>query len=493
MFNFWLSKTTFLTSLQCKKALYLNKFHAELKDDLTDTDKNKMQHGHMVGKLAQQLFPNGTDVTSEVYNDFGHAVSRTKDLLENDTVVIYEAAFEHNGVLCFVDILEKKKGRIAVYEVKSTTSVKQTHINDTGLQYFVMNACGYKPDEVYVMHVDKTYVNEGNFNANELFIASDITEQVVDFQYDIPSLLKEAEVTLSLDDVPSHDIGLHCTDPIDCPFKGYCWKHVPEYSVFNIAYLKKKVKFELYEDGIMCVTDVPHSYLNKNQIQQVESERNGKVTINKTELTKFVKSLNYPLHFLDFESFQTPIPTIQNSKPFQQIVSQYSMHIQTTLDGELEHFEYLATQEDSDPRKQFVEQLINEVNEKGDVLVYNISFERGRLKELMEVFPQHQRSLQNIIDRMVDLMIPFQKRHFYAPELKGSYSIKAVLPCLVPELSYKDLIINNGVVAMNTFLSLFNGTFSGNVDKTRKALLEYCRMDTFAMVKIVEKLVGFTI
>jgi hypothetical protein len=182
------------------------------------------------------------------------------------------------------------------------------------------------------------------------------------------------------------------------------------------------------------------------------------------------------------------VPIYDESKPYQQLVFQYSLHIQEKPGGDLIHKEYLAATDGSDPRIKFMEQLITDCGTTGDVIVYNIGFERGKLNELITSFPQYTKGLNNIVSRLKDLMIPFQNRWYYKPEMKGSYSIKKVLPALVPELSYNDLEIKEGGTASTVFAQMAAGTYQGDIEQTRKNLLEYCKLDTLAMVKIVEKL-----
>ena len=233
--------------------------------------------------------------------------------------------------------------------------------------------------------------------------------------------------------------------------------------------------------------DLSEASLNPNQVLQVQSEINGKRHIDLDEIRNFTSGLNYPLYFLDFETIGPAVPKYEGSRPYQQLVFQYSLHIQETSSSEIIHGEYLADPTE-DPRIGFIEQLIEDCGTSGDVLVYNIGFERGKLNDLREVFPQYSSELREIVNRLKDLMIPFQQKWYYTPEMKGSYSIKLVLPALVPELSYNDLEIKEGGTASNIFLSMVNGTFEGDAEETRGQLLEYCEMDTFAMVKILDTL-----
>ena len=236
--------------------------------------------------------------------------------------------------------------------------------------------------------------------------------------------------------------------------------------------------------------DLSQTKLSENQILQVESEVEGKSYINKNEIEKFLHNLNYPLYYLDFETINPGVPKYQGLRPYQNSIFQYSLHVKQSEHSELIHKEFLADPI-KDPRVELIEQLISDCGHSGDILVYNISFERSRLHELIEQFPEHKDPLQCIIERLKDLMIPFQNKWYYTPEMRGSYSIKSVLPALIPELSYNDLNINDGGTASSTFQSMMNGSFKGDELSTRKDLLEYCKLDTYAMVKIIEKLKKF--
>ncbi|HQW96258.1 MAG TPA: DUF2779 domain-containing protein, partial [Saprospiraceae bacterium] len=198
--------------------------------------------------------------------------------------------------------------------------------------------------------------------------------------------------------------------------------------------------------------------------------------------------LKYPLYFMDFETFATAIPVFNKSKPYQQLVFQYSLHILPAAKGVLQHKEFLAEANGTDPRIPFIEKLITDCGTTGDILVYNIGFERGKLSELALSFPKYKTAINNIISRLKDLMIPFQQRWYYTPSMQGSYSIKKVLPALVPELSYSNLNIQEGGTASGVFAAMVMGEFVGDVEQTRRDLREYCGMDTGAMVEILRKL-----
>ena len=315
-----------------------------------------------------------------------------------------------------------------------------------------------------------------------------VKEEVLKILPKIPNQVNRLKKVLKQTETPSVEIGPHCTSPYPCDFMGHCWKHIPEYSIFNIARLNISKKFELYENNILHLKDIPKNFpLNENQWMQVQSEVNNEVFIDKKAIQSFIQDLNYPIYHLDFETFTSAVPIFDGSRPYQQLVFQYSLHIEDK-NGKTNHKEFLAEINGEDPRIQFIERLIEDCGETGDVLVYNIAFERGKLFDLIEFAPSYKRPLLKIINRLKDLMIPFRERWYYTPQMQGSYSIKKVLPALVPELSYKNLNIQEGGTASNTFAAMLQGNFKGDIEQTRKDLLAYCEMDTLAMVKILEKL-----
>ena len=230
--------------------------------------------------------------------------------------------------------------------------------------------------------------------------------------------------------------------------------------------------------------------LSVNQKLQVDSAKNNTSVIDKRSIGDFLNNLNYPLFFLDFETIRPAVPVYNNHRLYQQIPFQYSLHIVSKQGDNPLHFEFLATGID-DPRKALIESLIEQTKGTGDILVYNETFERKRLEEIARDFPEYTNDIESMLMRLKDLMIPFKDKHYYKPEMRGSYSIKEVLPALVPELKYDGLAINNGDLASITFMKIVNKEFSeSEVEKLRKDLLEYCKLDTFAMVMILEVLYG---
>jgi hypothetical protein len=483
-----LSKSTFIKGLQCNKALYYHKYRRDLKDELSSAQEAIFAQGTSVGELACKLFPGGVDCTPESYFDFQAAVIRTQEEIHKGTKIIYEAAFQYDGVLAALDILVKHEDGWRAYEVKSATSVSEVYELDAAIQYYCITNSGIDLKDISIVYINNQYVKNGPINVDELFTIESVLERIQNNLAKIPSQVIHLKNVLKLEEEPVIDIGPHCSSPYPCDFAGHCWKHIPTYSAFNIARLRADKKFDLYEKNAFNFSDIPDDYpLNEKQWMQVNSELNNESFIDKKAIHSFVRNLNYPIYHLDFETFTSAVPIFDGSRPYQQLVFQYSLHIENK-DGRIVHKEYLAETNGEDPRIQFIDQLIKDCGTEGDVLVYNIGFERGKLNDLIKFSPKHEVPILKIIDRLKDLMTPFQMRSYYTPEMQGSYSIKKVLPALVPELSYQDLSIKEGGTASHTFSTMLQGDFKGDVDQTRKDLLEYCKLDTLAMVRILEVL-----
>ncbi len=448
------------------------------------------KRGTNVGELAQQLFPGGERAAEGDPPDYEKALRKTKELIDCNTKVIYEAAFMFNDVLSIADIFFMEKGGAKVYEVKSSTSISETYLNDAALQYYVISGQGIRVKDFSIIYINNQYIRKGNLNLEELFTTESVLELILPMQKSVKENINRLKKVILKKKMPGIDIGEHCYNPYTCGFFNYCRKHIPEVSIFDFSGMHLAKKYELYRNGIIRLDDVPEDFpLNKNNKLQLDVFKSGKPLIDKNAINNFISDLHYPLYFMDFETFQPAVPLFDNSKPYQQIPFQYSVFLKKNKNSEAEHFEFLAEPGD-DPRKKFTENLLKVTKGKGDVLVYNKTFEITRLNEIARDFPEYADEIEKLVSRIKDLMIPFQKKYYYAPEMKGSYSIKAVLPALVPELSYDELEINEGGLASIAYESLQTETDMMFIAEIKQQLLEYCKLDTLGMVKILEKLSG---
>ncbi len=486
--NINISKSAFLRGVQCFKSLYLKKHKPELEETISDSQQAIFNRGHKIGDLAKDLFPEGTDLSIYIPDQFSKVFQETSLLISKKDVVIYEAGFQHNNLICFVDILTKKDDKYAIYEVKGSTSIKDVNLWDVAFQYHLVTSKGIQLQDVSIVYINNEYVRDGELDIHQLFVVESVLERIMPILPQVRNHVNRMIRMLNAREVPDISIGSYCSSPYDCSFKRHCWKDVPNYSVFNISRLSVKKKFELYHQGVVNVVDVPENFpLSHNQQLQVIAEKNKQAIVDIDQIRSFTKRINYPLYFLDFETFQPPIPLFDNSKPFQQIVFQYSLHILDKPNGELIHKEFLADAT-GDPRIAFIEQLVEDLESAGDIIVYNKGFEEARLREIARDFPQYSNRIEPLFQRVVDLMIPFSKKNYYLPEMQGSYSIKKVLPALVTRFSYDELNIGDGMTASRSFESLYNENDASVVKQVRKDLLAYCELDTLAMVEILKVL-----
>ena len=487
--SYKLSKSTFVRGLQCEKSLYLYKNHYNLKDPISTSKQAVFDQGNEIGLLAQSLFPGGVDASPINHFNILDSVTKTKEFLSAGETIIYEATFLFNEVLIALDVLVKDNQGWKAYEVKSSTSVSDTHIKDAAIQYYTITNSGLNLEDISIVHINNKYVLNDNIDVDQLFTIKSVKERVQKFLPKIALEISRLKSVLELKNVPKTEIGPYCNKPYECDFKGTCWINVPKYSIFDLSKLKLTKKLELYKNGVHTIDQInlQETKLTTNQALQVKTEVSKTPYVNKKNIDKFLSDLNYPLHFLDFETINPAVPKYNGTKPYQQVLFQYSLHLKKSKTSSLEHKEYLADP-NKDPRIGFIINLISDCGISGDILVYNIGFERARLNELAEQFPKFKTQLKSIVGRLKDLMIPFQKKWYYTHEMRGSYSIKQVLPALVPELTYNRLNIQSGEFSKLTFLSMVNKTFRGNKQLSRNDLLEYCMTDTYAMVKILNKL-----
>lgn len=479
-----LSKSTYIKGLQCEKSLYMNKYHPELRDEIPASRLQVFKTGHEVGALAQQLFPGGFDCGFEVTKNGQKSVELTEEVINKGKDVIYEAAFQHEGVLVIADIMTKNENKWKVFEVKSSTKVAEYYINDTAVQYYVMNKCGIEIEDIAIIYINNQYVRQGEIDVRQLFTTESVKEQVIPLQDFVEKNIARFKQVLAEKSVPEIDIGEHCDSPFECDFKGHCWKHIPEYSVFDLSRIGKKA-FELYGNGITELKDIPDDFtLSTAQAIEKDCFLQNRDYIDRNEIKSFLDGISYPLYFIDFETIQSAVPMFDNSRPYQQIVFQYSIFRKDSRDAEAVHNEFLGDGK-SDPRRVFIENLLRDAGNEGTILVYNVSFEMQRLREIARDFPEYEEGVNKMLPRIADLMVPFRNKAYYKPEMRSSYSIKKVLPAINPDYTYENLEIQEGGAAGMEYLRISSLQDEEEICKIRKNLLEYCGRDTWGMAVIL--------
>lgn len=487
-----LSKSLYTRGIQCSKSLWLKKYSSAVLTPPDATALAQFETGNIVGDLACALFPNGREIPYMEKN-FAEMAELTREWMDEELEYIYEATFIHEGIVVMVDVLHVTPDGVEIYEVKSSSEVKDIYLHDVSIQRYVLESLGYTVTNCHVVHIDTSYIRGDELNLNALFTIADVTETVDALMGGIAAKLAEFGAHLSdRENEPAIEIGKHCKNPYECDAMHYCWKvqrSIPDYSIFNIFNLGSKNQVELYDQGIVRTEDIPDSYkMTPIQRQKVDNWKSQRTYIDRDAINEFLSTLTYPIYHLDFETFQQAIPQWSGISPYQQIPFQYSLHIEHA-DGTLEHREFLAPA-GSDPRYALAQQLIRDIPENVTVLAYNMSFEKGVIDKLAQSFPDLSERLKSIIPNIHDLMVPFQKGYYVTPSMNGSYSIKYVLPALVPEMAdaYKQLDgVQNGGEAMNAYANLATME-PQEQERISHALLEYCKLDTLAMVRVHQKL-----
>lgn len=483
-----LSKSKYCKGIQCPKILWMDMNMPEKGEDVLF--ESVMATGNMVGDLARHYFGEYDLVEFDFNKNI--MADKTKQLMESSSENIAEAAFYIDGLYCAVDILHKNGDGYDIVEVKSSTHVTDIYIEDMAFQYYVLSKCGIDVKRIFLMHLDNSYVRHGELELEKLFALEEFSDEVKGKLQEVENNIKSIREYVSTDVEPERDIDLYCEIPYECAYYGYCSRHLPEQSVFDIRRLNASKKYEYYHQGIISFEDIVREQpkLSDKQMKQVETAYYDRQDeIEPDAIKDFLDTLSYPLYHLDFETFQQAVPEYDGLSPYSQIPFQYSLHIEQE-DGTLEHREFLA-KEGTDPRRAIAESLCRDFPTDVCVLAYNMSFERGVLQRLADFFPDLSDHLLAIKDNIHDLMIPFQQQRYYSKAMQGSYSIKYVLPALCPgdpELDYHALEgVHNGSEASATFADMPNH-LPEEIQTMRKNLLKYCCLDTLAMVKVLEKL-----
>ena len=507
--NTRLSKSRYVSGMQCPKMLWMRRNMPEKFDDSV-VNQAIMDTGNDVGDLAMKYFGNFTEV--EYTPDIAKMAAVTNKLMKEDTKVITEAAFIHDGDLCIVDILRKVPDGYEIIEVKGSSGspgdtakdVKEVYLHDMSFQAYILTNNNLNIKSIKLMCLNREYVRQGDLDTDldikELFVLIDCTDTVKKMMKDVKKNADSFKAFMILEDEPVVDIGSRCESPYECGFKGWCYKELPENeSIFDIGWrMGTKKKEKAYKDGIHSFLDALDAFntgrlkLNDKQLRQIEHALNAvEPYINKAAINDFLTKVIYPLYFLDFETIMPAIPPWKNTSPFNQITFQYSLHIQNERSGEVIHKEFLG-RDGLDPRRELAEKLCKDIPKGACVVSYNMSFEQTRIKEMARMFPDLSDHLHDINANMIDLMVPFSKGAYYSRTLGGGYSIKQVLPALIPddpELDYKSLDerVQHGGNAMDIYPTMHLQP-PEETEAIRKALLAYCRLDTLAMVKVLEKL-----
>jgi hypothetical protein len=490
-----LTKSKYLNGLQCPKLLWISVNDKKRIPEPDISAQAKFDTGNMVGELATKVFPNGIDLSQL---GFKENIDATKDSLKLRRP-IYEGGFLVDYLFSRADILlPAGEDEWDIIEVKSATKVKKLNYSDLAFQKYVYEKAGIKIRNCILMHLNNEFVKHGKIELKDLFVQTDVTkkslklsEEVIENIKKFKKIINGDEPEFNIDDVVTSEYSNICTDEF--------YSGLPKENIFELYYFYTRDCVELYKEGIVKIKDVPENVKlsDKQKIQRRLAHEGGR-HIDRIAIKNFLGNLKYPLYYLDFETLSTAIPIFEDMKPYTQVPFQFSLHVQKEKGGECEHIEFLS-EDSKDPREKFMQALKDNLSDKGDIIVWNESFENSRMKECALVLPKFQKWLdENILPRVKDLMIPFRDFDFYDPKQKGSASLKQVLG-LFSDLSYEGLTISGDIAGVEFMRVMFNDededleeglvrVSAKEREEVRKELLKYCRLDTLAEVEVLDGL-----
>ena len=479
-----LTKSRYTKGLQCPKLLWLTLHEPNAPELATDPQtKARFSAGTKVGEAARNYVEGGA-LIERIEGDFLAPIKATEAAIENGAKVLYEAAFLAENIYCAVDILEKQRRNWTLVEVKSSTKVKEQHLPDVALQVYVARQCGLpiKRTEVMVLNSACRFPD-----LRDLFVRHDVTDEVEDLVMDVEDQANVLLEVINQKSQPTVAVGDHCHQPYECPFLARCHRALPEHHVSTLYFTSRNAATRLVAGGYSLIAELDDRVkLGAIQKRQVESVRTMQ-TVVEPELKKELNKLKKPIAYLDFETVAPAIPLWDGCGPYKAVPAQFSCHVESGKAHK--HFEWIASCP-GDPRRPLAEALIVACRGAKTILAYNASFEKSCIKHLADHLPDLADELVDINDRIRDLL-PIVRNHVYHPEFQGSFSIKKVLPALVPDLSYEGLAVAEGGTASMLLEMIVSGSHEIPADVLEQHIIdlkEYCRLDTWAMVELVRVL-----
>jgi hypothetical protein len=492
-----LSKSNYMLYLRHPVWLWLEKNDKDMLPEVDEDTQAIFDAGNLFESYAEKIFQDGITLGYKTNGEFDFKKYKelpdvTKKALEDKTKVLFQGRLEVNNITCIFDVLERNEdGTYNLYEIKSSTKAKKEHEHDLAFQTIVLEESGLSIENIFVIHVNNEYVKDGEIDHDEITTISEVTTAVRNIMEETIANIEEAKAVMVLSDMPD-------PSPRHAKLGAFSsWldiykllnRDLDKYSIFNLCGLNS-TKIGKFEDaGILSIRDIPDDInLAVKQHRQVQTTKSGERLVNKEEIDDFLKTFHYPLYFFDYETIAGCIPSYDRMRPYQQVPFQYSLHILESPNSELKHKEYLHT-ENTFPVENLLNQLKQDIGTEGSVVVWSQSFEKACNTTMAELSPEYKDFLNNLNERIVDLMIPFMEGWYVDKDFFGSASLKAVLPVVVPSLSYKELNISGGNAAQRIWMeTIIDGKNKDKKDQILKDLLKYCKLDTLAMVEIFKVL-----
>ncbi len=482
-----ISKSEFIMFLKHPAWLWLTKHDKTKLPPIDDNTQAIFDAGNMFEAYAEKLFSDGFRLGFDNYDEYLLLPQATVKAISDGNKTLFQARFEADNITCICDVVQFIDDRIVdLYEIKSSTKAKPEHEFDLAFQMVVLERAGYSVRNISIVHVNNQYVRNGAIIASELTATTDITEVVK--QRRVFTIQKINEAVSMLESGKHPDFSPTLAEKSAFGEWLEVYKHLNSFesgSIYDLCQLDSKTLSNLNDAGIEFIKDIPENFILKpKQALQVEATRLARPIIHTDKIKDFLDSLVFPLYFFDYETIASLVPYFDGLKPYQQLPFQYSLHVLESPDSELKHYEYLH-KENSSPAQNLSQGLKSHIGDKGSVVTWNMGFEKSCNSLLGSLLPEFTDFYEILNDRIVDLMIPFSQGMYVDKDFCGSASIKSVLPVLVPELSYKALNIQEGASAQRLWMeAVLDGKRDEQMQQILDDLVEYCKLDTLAMVEI---------
>ena len=495
-----LTKTRFMAGLECERRLWLQVHRPHDRQPPSVSEVQRMQTGTAFGRQVTKLFKGGVRIEAGA-DDPDRALEETTQALTGTAPALFEPAFVYHDVLIRADVLLRSRNdpsRWSLIEVKSQGNSAgdkpardrkfKKHHSDMAVQLHVLEGAGVQIEGSSLAWVNSSYARKGKIDWRKLVSIEKQSQPVRNRAKTIGDEVDHALAVIEGSNMPEPSFAK--TRCGACEFNRVCWGDEPSDSVIHLPGLKAKTLTQLQEAGVAHIPDIPKTIrLSATQAAARDAfEHPNGAVVDRPRLDGWLGKLEYPLHYLDFETWGPCVPPFDGTRPYMQVPFQYSLHVQAEPGSETTHHEFLA-EGSTDPRPVLIERLLADIGETGSIVAHHATFERKRIEELAELSPKHRAALLALAARFVDTETPFKKRWYVHPGLLGRSSIKVVLPVMAPGLGYDDLEIADGSTASIRFGELFELKIAGEeAAQVRRDLLDYCRRDTLAMVKLVDGL-----
>ena len=496
----YISKTEFLDYLTCPGFAWHKRHNRDTLPPLEESALRRMRDGNYVERRARELFPTGRLITARHHDS---ADTETRGAIDAGVDVLFQAtALAETGLIARADILERLDDGWHLIEIKSSSAdpdkprnVIRKHLDDLTFQSIAFRHAGIPVVKTSLLVLNRSFRRNGEIRPDEMFTLVDATNDVNKAHMSVHPQVEEAINTLLNSRVAAECDCHRKTRTNRCELFSYFHPHIPERgTIYNIGSISRKTLLPALDRGILMIEDWPDDIeLGAKQRRQVELARAGEEVVNAEAISTFLASHDEPIWYLDYETFQNSVPRWDGYAPHQQITFQYSLHWRDGNGGE-SHYEYLAESASDDPTEGLLAKLSQDMGDTGSVLVWNRSFEFGRNVEMAERFPQYADFLHGVNARMIDLADAVKHGWWEHPDFQGSWSLKQVLPVAAPEMDYKNLVIGDGSTASERWMQAVLDNPSPLSDNERadvlRALQEYCKQDTLAMVRIRDYMLG---